>query len=71
MNQHYHDMLRKQPSFQYNGHVSIMAHSLGSVIAYDILTAQSPSYAKLRGSATPLPLDKLKFKVGEIMDNNK
>ena len=45
--------------------VSVLAHSLGSVIVYDILTAQSDKFSsQLRGSApTPVASDKLKFTV--------
>ncbi|XP_062515876.1 uncharacterized protein LOC134191291 isoform X2 [Corticium candelabrum] len=45
--------------------VSVLAHSLGSVIVYDILTAQSDDFpCQLRGSApTPVASDKLQFTV--------
>ncbi|XP_062515978.1 uncharacterized protein LOC134191380 [Corticium candelabrum] len=45
--------------------VSVLAHSLGSVIVYDILTAQSVGFpSQMRGSApTPDASDKLEFEV--------
>ena len=45
--------------------VSVLAHSLGSVIVYDILTAQSDDFpSQLRRSApTPVASDKLQFAV--------
>eukprot|EP01132_Coremiostelium_polycephalum_P005780 gene5780-7190_t len=57
LNKVYQDFLKNYPSF--NGKVSLLAHSLGSVITYDILCNQSPSsvafnnnYSKESGNVT-------------------
>lgn len=41
MNRHYRNYVEHHPLFTTHGRVSLLAHSLGSVIAYDILATQA------------------------------
>ncbi|XP_062515249.1 phospholipase DDHD1-like isoform X2 [Corticium candelabrum] len=66
MNKSYDDMLTEQPSFKHDGQVSIVAHSLGSIIVYDILTAHCSAFENFRSKATLKPQTKLKFKVNKF-----
>ncbi|KAI8368473.1 DDHD domain-containing protein [Blakeslea trispora] len=60
VNRVYQLFIKRNPSFQKNnGQVSIMAHSLGSLIAFDILTSQP--FSQTQKSASPLNSDTKKL----------